>query len=157
MDIAEDVTAALAQEAGGLAGLAGDFCDAAEGEGRLGIDPAAPKSQPAAGFVFPFLGRMSTGGPLNGVDDVEAGFDYKIEQVVDRAAAVQEPLELRCETAAFRVDALVIREEEPAEDLGRGDEVVLRAPVIGGEHENIDVGGDLGQQQAGVEEGVFGN
>jgi len=157
VDVAEDEAAVLPQIAGHLARLAIDILDASQQQRALCVDPAAPQGEPTARLVLPLPIRMAAGRPLHRIERVEAGLDDHVEQVVDRAAGMEEGLYLRCQAMALVVDPLAIGQEKRAKDLGRGDERLLCAPIVAGQPDDIYVVPHFRQKRADVLEGELGD
>ena len=139
MDVGKDIPAVFAEDRHDLGDLALDILQAAQGQGVLGVYPAAPEGHFPADLVFPFLGGTAAGGPLDGVEDIGAGLDDHVEKAIDRAAGMQEGFDLRGDAVDFRVVCRAVGEEEFAEGGGGGHQRILVAPVVGVGADNIHI------------------
>ena len=94
MNITEHITTILVEIAGYFLCLTGYFIQRAEGQRSLGINTTAPQVNAAAALVFPLLVGMSARCPLNGIEYIKSGLDNQVDQIENRAAAVQEQLDI---------------------------------------------------------------
>src|ERR1039458_2472651 len=128
VDRAEDEAAAGAESFDSLAHLVPHFLRCAEGQGLLRVHAAAPEDQLVAVVLLERAGLHAFGGTLDGIEDVELGLDYRVQQRRDTPAAVHERLPRRVSMDPA-VDALLIRQEQVAVFGGAKEGTVLGAEV----------------------------
>ena len=137
VDRVEHEAAALVEDVDPLADLVVHLLRRAEGNRLLRVNPAAPEDHVPAEFFLQPHGIHFGGRALDRIQDVKAGFDEVRDQLVHRAAGMNERLPLR-----FGVDQGIHAFVEGLEQIpirGFGNEgAALGSKVGAGNHGRVD-------------------
>src|SRR5450755_1164315 len=147
MNCIEDEAAAGGEDFAAAQDFVANLLRGAEGERFLGIDAAAPEDQARAVLLLERGGVHAGGRALDGIDNVETGFDEAFEEALHTAAGMFETFPGGIGVDPI-VDALVIGKPELAEGSDGAEGGGLRAEIGAAEEHAID-----GIADAGVDAG----